>query len=87
MLDRLLHARNLNLAYARCLVADVPAETMAFQPVAGMNHAARVLGHLACTGDMFGGLIGLQPVCPTASRARSAGRQNFWIRSKPSIVC
>ena len=37
---------------------------MAFQPAPGMNHAAWVLGHLACTGDLFGGLIGLDSVCP-----------------------
>ena len=65
MLSHLLHTWNLNLAYARRLVADVPEEKMAFQPVSGMNHAAWVLGHLACTGDVFGGLIGVQPVCPT----------------------
>ncbi len=65
MLSHLLHTWNLNLAYARRLVADVPDEKMIFQPASGMNHAAWVLGHLACTADMFGGLIGLQPVCPT----------------------
>ena len=65
MISHLLHTWNLSLAYAQRLVADVPDEMMAFQPASGMNHAAWVLGHLACTGDMFGGLIGIRPVCPS----------------------
>ena len=66
MLSPLLHTWNLNLAYAKRLVADVPDVTMAFQPAAHMNPAAWVLGHLACTADMLGAMIGVQPVCPPA---------------------
>lgn len=29
-----------------------------------MNHAAWVLGHLACTADMLGAMVGVKPVCP-----------------------
>lgn len=65
MIRHLLHTWNLSLSYARRLVADVAEERMALQPAPGMNHAAWVLGHLACTGDMFGGLVGLDPVCPS----------------------
>lgn len=66
MLSPLLHTWNLNLGYAKRLVADIPDDTMAFQPAAHMNHAAWVLGHLACTADMLGAMIGVKPVCPPA---------------------
>ena len=64
MLAPLLHAWNLNLGYAKRLVADIPDSGMALQPAPGMNHAAWVLGHLACTADMLGAMIGEKPVCP-----------------------
>ena len=64
MLSPLLHAWNLNLGYAKRLVADLPDNQMAFQPAPHMNHAAWVLGHLACTADMLGAMIGAKPVCP-----------------------
>jgi hypothetical protein len=64
MTGPLLHTWSLNLGYAKRLVADIPAEAMALQPAAGMNHAAWVLGHLACTADMLAAMIGLKPVCP-----------------------
>ena len=51
MLSPLIHTWNLNLGYAKRLVADIPDDQMAFQPAAHMNHAAWVLGHLACTAD------------------------------------
>lgn len=64
MTDPLLHTWNLNLGYAKRLVADIPDDTMAVQPAPGMNHAAWVLGHLACTADMLGAMIGVTPACP-----------------------
>ena len=64
MLAPLLHTWNLNLGYAKRLVADIPDDTMALQPAPGMNHAAWVLGHLACTADMLGAMIDVRPVCP-----------------------
>jgi len=64
MISSLLHAWNLNLGYAKRLVADLTDEQMALQPAPGMNHAAWVLGHLACTADMLGGMIGTKPACP-----------------------
>lgn len=48
MIGPLLHAWNLNLGYAKRLVADIPDDKMAIQPAPGINHAAWVLGHLAC---------------------------------------
>lgn len=64
MTGPLLHTWNLNLGYAKRLVADIPDHAMAHQPAPEMNHAAWVLGHLACTADMLGAMIGVQPVCP-----------------------
>ena len=64
MLAPLLHTWTLNLGYAKRLVADIPDDKMAFQPASGMNHAAWVLGHLACTADMLGAMIGVKLVCP-----------------------
>jgi hypothetical protein len=49
MLAPLLHTWNLNLGYAKRLVADIPDDTMAIQPAPHMNHAAWVLGHPAPT--------------------------------------
>ena len=66
MLSPLLHTWNLNLGYAKRLVADISDDQMACQPAAHMNHAAWVLGHLACTADMLGAMIGVKPVCPPA---------------------
>jgi hypothetical protein len=64
MTNPLLHTWSLNLGYAQRLVADIPDEQMAVQPAPEMNHAAWVLGHLACTADMLGSMLGLEPVCP-----------------------
>jgi hypothetical protein len=64
MTGHLLHMWNLNLGYAKRLVADIPDDKLARQPAPGMNHAAWVLGHLACTADMLGAMIGVKPVCP-----------------------
>ena len=64
MIGPLLHTWNLNLGYAKRLVADIPDDQIALQPAPGMNHAAWVLGHLACTSDMLGAMICLKPVCP-----------------------
>ena len=64
MLSPLIHTWNLNLGYAKRLVADISDDQMAFQPAAHMNHAAWVLGHLACTADMLAAMIGAKPVCP-----------------------
>jgi uncharacterized damage-inducible protein DinB len=51
MRDHVLRAAEVNVDYARRLVADVPEEQMAAQPAPGMNHAAWVLGHLAYVFD------------------------------------
>jgi hypothetical protein len=62
MTGPLLDTWNLNLGYAKRLVVDIPDDKMALQPAPGMNHAAWVLGHLACTADMLGAMIGAKPL-------------------------
>lgn len=64
MTGPLLHTWKMNLGYSQRLVADIPDGKMAVQTAPGMNHAARVLGHLACTADMLGAMMGVKPVCP-----------------------
>lgn len=50
--------------YARELVADVPDEEFAEEPVPGLNHPAWILGHLTVTADFGLGLLGQKPVAP-----------------------
>ena len=64
MLAPLLHTWNLNLGYAKRLVADIPNDTMAIQPAPHMNPAAWVLRPPACTADMLGAMIDAKSVCP-----------------------
>jgi len=63
VIDLILPTYNFSLFYAEKLVADVPDERMAAQPVAGrvMNHAAFTLGHLAWANDNGLALLGRQP--------------------------
>lgn len=49
MFETELAVSNLLLRYGGMLVADIPAERMAEQPLAGVNHPAWVLGHLTLT--------------------------------------
>ena len=61
MRDELLTAAALNVDYARRLVADIPQDKMAAQPIEGMNHAAWVLGHLAYVFDSMIAVWGQKP--------------------------
>ncbi|HJZ60292.1 MAG TPA: DinB family protein [Gemmataceae bacterium] len=47
--ERLLYADMYG--YARQLVADIPDEELAEQPVPGLNHPAWILGHLVIAAD------------------------------------
>lgn len=60
----LLHNWNLSLNYAKRLTADIPDNKMAYQPAPKTNHAAWVIGHLACSGDFMGSMIGAKAACP-----------------------
>jgi hypothetical protein len=46
------------LGYAHSLVAEIADERMAEQPLAGVNHPAWILGHLAYSGDGAVGVLG-----------------------------
>ena len=62
--DAILRSFRMNMAYCRALLADVPASDMAAQPVAGMNHAAWIAGHLAHSFQAIGGELGMPPWLP-----------------------
>lgn len=48
-------------AYGDSLCADIPAEDFCKQPVAGMNHPAWTLGHLAFAADRHSRYAGGEP--------------------------
>ena len=64
MLDSELKVNRFLMGYLRMLIADVPDERMAEQPVAGVNHPAWILGHLAYSADRGRWLLGLNRECP-----------------------
>src|SRR5690349_12809770 len=64
MIKPLLHTWNLNLDYAKRLVADLGPDKWAYQPAPKTNHAAWVIGHLAASADLAGTLIGLSNPSP-----------------------
>src|SRR5688500_13142155 len=68
MLNLLPPIYNFYLGYAHQLVADVPDERLAEQPVPGraMNHAAFILGHLAWSNDHAVTLLGGSSQLPPA---------------------
>ena len=51
MLDSAIRVNLFLMQYCRMLLADIPDERMAEQPVAGVNHPGWILGHLALTAD------------------------------------
>jgi hypothetical protein len=57
----LVRAGQINVEYAKKLVADIPKEKMCEQPAPGMNHAAWVLGHLAFVADSMIGVFDQKP--------------------------
>ncbi len=77
MLDHVLFASTVNVDYAKRLVADIPDDKMAAQPVEGMNHAAWVLGHLAY---VFDSMIGVWDEKPVMS---AEWKELFNVSSKP----
>lgn len=64
MLDSALKVNRFLLGYLRMLLADVPDERLAEQPVPGVNPPAWILGHLAFSADRGRWLLGLEPECP-----------------------
>lgn len=80
MKEHILFLHRFNLNYARLLIKDIPDDRMAAQPVAGrvMNHAAWVIGHLACSNNYVVQLLG-NPEVPTPS----GWDELFGIKSSP----
>ena len=66
MLDSTIQVNVFLMQYCRTLLADVPDERMAEQPMAGVNHPAWILGHLAVTGEGSVEKLGGQKTLPTA---------------------
>ena len=64
MKDHVLRAAQVNLGYARKLVADIPDENMSEQPKPGMNHAAWVIGHLTFVADSMARVFDLPFTMP-----------------------
>jgi hypothetical protein len=48
------------LGYARTMLAEIADERLIEQPLAGVNHPAWILGHLAYSGDGAVGVLGGQ---------------------------
>ncbi len=74
MLKPLLNIYALNLDHANRLVADLDEQSMAVQPAPGMNHAAWIIGHLACTCDVVMMVLGQPKVAPAGWRERFGAR-------------
>ncbi len=64
MLDSAIQVNLFLMQYCRRLVADIPDERFAEQPVAGVNHPAWVLGHLAWTADRALEMLGAPETLP-----------------------
>lgn len=58
MFENEIAVNHFLFGYVRSLVGDLIDERMAEQPVAGVNHPAWILGHLAYSGDVIVGLLG-----------------------------
>ena len=64
MLDSTIQVNLFLMKYCRTLVGDIADERMAEQPVAGVNHPAWILGHLALSADNTLEMLGGQKVLP-----------------------
>ena len=64
MLDSELKINSFLVGYCRTLVGDIADERMAEQPLAGVNHPAWILGHLAFTADATLGKLGAHKALP-----------------------
>ena len=60
MLESECNINRFLLGFARTLVAEVADERLTEQPLAGVNHPAWILGHLAYSGDGAVGVLGGQ---------------------------
>ena len=80
MLDSDIKINLFLIQYCRTLMADIPDDRMAEQPLSGVNHPAWILGHLALTADTALGLLGAEKSLPTEWNPL------FGLGSKPVVV-
>ncbi len=64
MLDSAIQVNLFLIQYCRRLVGDLADEQLAEQPVAGINHPAWLLGHLAWTADRALDVLGAPALLP-----------------------
>lgn len=64
MLERETFLYSFMLGLCRQLTADIDDADLAAQPVAGMNHPAWILGHIAVTNDGAAKILGEPAACP-----------------------
>jgi len=64
MLESAFHVNLFLVQYGHRLVGDIADERMAEQPIAGVNHPAWVLGHLAWTADRALEMLGAPVTVP-----------------------
>jgi hypothetical protein len=60
-IDALLYGWNKNTDYVQRLMADIPADKIAYQPAANMNHPAWILSHLNIYHPCMVGVITQKP--------------------------
>ncbi len=64
MLANEIKVNQFLLHYCQRLAADITEEQMTEQPLAGVNHPAWILGHLAYSADIAVGLLGGEKIVP-----------------------
>jgi hypothetical protein len=64
MLDNAIQVNLFLMQFCRTLVGDVADERLAEQPLAGVNHPAWILGHLAWAADGALAMLGAQRILP-----------------------
>jgi|SRR6516225_9997281 hypothetical protein len=79
MLDTAIQVNLFLMQYCRMLLAEITDERMTEQPMAGVNHPAWILGHLAWTADGTLEKLGGEKVLP------ALWATIFGAGSKPSV--
>jgi uncharacterized damage-inducible protein DinB len=80
MILDVLRSFAMSMDYARQLVLDLNDQQFTAQPIAGLNHAAWIIGHLTSSFQMIGGELGLTPwLSPT-------WQHRFGTGSRPSTT-
>ncbi len=91
MLDSAIQVNLFLIGYCRRLVADIADERFADQPVAGVNHPAWVLGHLAWTADRALEMLGAPALLPAEwaalfGRGSTPSASRFAYASKEDLL-